>query len=160
MKPFARLIASASLAMAFTFGVLAQDAVAQQSEDNAIRATVGVFFSALSSRNINKVEPLWVRDASVVLINPPDRTPSIGWDAVKKNWETRFDSFSEWSVTPLGASNVQINQGTATATTLVSVQGTNKAGAPQTFSVLLTQVFVKRGEHWLIVTNHASRVPQ
>jgi ketosteroid isomerase-like protein len=140
--------------------VTVQVAPAQQSETDTIKATLTSFFAALSSRDINKVDPLWVHDASVVLINPPDKTASIGWDAVKKNWETRFDSFSEWNVTPKEASNIQINQGTATTTTLVSVQGKNKAGAPQGFSALVTHVFVKRGERWLIVANHASRVPE
>jgi ketosteroid isomerase-like protein len=159
MNCFGRFAVVATTIISLTVVVLVNGASGQQSDTDAVRATLANFFVVLSSRDISKMEPLWVRDANVVLINPPDKAPSIGWDAVKKNWEARYDSFSEWSVTPKEASNVQINQGTAATTTLVSVQGKNKAGAPQGFSALVTQVFVKRGDRWLLVSNHASRVP-
>jgi len=159
MNQIARLAVATTTLMCLALVVLIRGAVAQQSDTDTVKATLNNFFAALSSRDINKMEPLWVRDANVVLVNPPDKAPSIGWDAVKKNWEARFDSFSEWNVTPKEAPNVQINQGTATTTTLVSVQGKNKAGAAQSFSVLVTHVFVKRGDRWLLLTTHASRVP-
>jgi ketosteroid isomerase-like protein len=159
MNRFGRFAVAATTLMYFALMALVHGAAAQQPDTDAVKATLNDFFAALSSRDINKMEPMWVRDANVVLINPPDKAPSIGWDAVKKNWEARFDSFSEWKVTPKEASNVQVNQGTATTTTLVSVQGKNKAGVPQSFSALVTHVFVKRGDLWLLVANHASRVP-
>jgi ketosteroid isomerase-like protein len=136
-----------------------QGAAAQQADIDAVKAAAAGFFAAISSRDVNKVEPLWAKDAGILLINPPDKTPSIGWDAVKKNWEARFDAFSEWKVTPKEGPHVQVNQGTATATAVASVEGKNKAGAPQSFTALVTQVYVKRGDRWLMIANHASRAP-
>src|SRR5262249_15985622 len=159
MNRFATFAAMAASILSLSLMVVVHSATAQQSDVDAVKGTLNNFFVALSSRDINKMEPMWVRDTNVVLVNPPDKSPSIGWDAVGKNCEARFDTFSEWSVTPKEASNVQINQGTATTTTLASVQAKNKAGAPVSFAALVTHVFVKRGDRWLIVATHASRVP-
>jgi hypothetical protein len=49
--------------------------------------------------DIVKMEPLWAHDANVMLINPPDKGISIGWDAVKENWQAAFDAISEIKVT-------------------------------------------------------------
>ncbi len=135
-------------------------ACAQSSDTEGVKAAVNNFFAAASSREMARMEALWVLEPNVVLVLPPDKTPSIGWEAAKKDWQARFNSVAEWNVSAKEAPNIQIFPGLATTTTVVSIQAKTKAGAPQNYSVLLTQVFVKRGDRWLLVANHGSRAPE
>jgi ketosteroid isomerase-like protein len=157
-----RIIAIAVAAVALLFlglGMLVNSASAQQSDADAVKAAVYGVFAALSARDMSKMEALWVHDDNVVVINVRDKVPSIGWDAGKKNWEAVFDFFSEVSAVPKEGPHIQINQGTASTTTVVAVQAKNKAGQPLSFTVLATQVYLKRGDRWLAVAHHASRAP-
>ena len=45
------------------------------------------------SRDIAKMEPLWVHDANVMLINPRDKAVSIGWDQATGNGSPRGAGF-------------------------------------------------------------------
>jgi ketosteroid isomerase-like protein len=157
-----RIIAVAAAALALLFlglGMPVNSASAQQSDADAVKAAVYGVFAALSARDMSKMEALWVHDDNVVVINVRDKAPSIGWDAGKKNWEAVFDFFSEVSAVPKEGPHIQINQGSASTTTVVAVQGKNKAGQPLSFTVLATQVYLKRGDRWLAVAHHASRAP-
>lgn len=58
-----------------------------QTDIAAIKAAISSFHAALGALDIAKMEPLWAHNATVMLINPRDKSVTIGWDAVKKNWE-------------------------------------------------------------------------
>jgi ketosteroid isomerase-like protein len=161
-RPANRLIAIAVAILVLPFlglGVLVNVASAQQPDADAVKAAVYGVFAALSARDISKMEVLWVHDDNVAVLNVRDKTPSIGWDAGKKNWEAVIDFFSEVKAEPKEGPYIQINQGVASTTTVVAVQGKNKTGQPLSFTVLATQVYVKRGDRWLAVAHHASRAP-
>ena len=66
-------------------------ACAQSADTEAVKAALNNFFAAASSREMAKMEALWVLEPNVVLVLPPDRTPSIGWEAAKKDWQARFE---------------------------------------------------------------------
>lgn len=158
MKRFLAFAGAIAL-VCFAMLMPTQRSGAQQSDGEAMKATLTSFFAAATDRDIAKMGALWVQEPSVVLVLPPDKTPAIGWEAAKKSWQARFDSVAEWTVSPKEASNIQINQGTATATTVVAIHAKTKAGAAQSYNVLLTQVFLKRGDRWLLIANHGSRAP-
>jgi hypothetical protein len=42
----------------------------------------------------------------------------------------------------------------------VGVEGKNKSGQALSFTIIETQVYEKRGDRWLMVSHHASRVPE
>jgi ketosteroid isomerase-like protein len=107
---------------------------------------------------MSKMDPLWVHGADVVVVNVPNKVPSIGWDAAKKNWEAVFDHWSEVSARP-NDPHIQFIQGAASTTTIVTVNGKTKDGQPASQSVMATQIFVKHGQRWLAVAHHASRIP-
>ena len=159
MNRIAAVAVSTAALLFLGLGMLVNNASAQQSDADAVKAAVYGVFAALSARDMSKMEALWLHDDNVVVINVRDKAPSIGWDAGKKNWEAVFDFFSEVSAVPKEGPHIQINQGTASTTTVVAVQGKNKAGQPLSFTVLATQVYLKRGDRWLAVAHHASRVP-
>jgi hypothetical protein len=41
----------------------------------------------------------------------------------------------------------------------VGVEGKDKRGQALSFTIIETQVYEKRGDRWLMVSHHASRVP-
>ena len=43
---------------------------------------------------------------------------------------------------------------------VVGVEGKNKSGQALSFTIIETQVYEKRGDRWLMVSHHASRVPE
>jgi ketosteroid isomerase-like protein len=131
----------------------------QQSDAEAVKAAVYAIYAALSARDMGMMEPLWVHNSDVVVVNVRNKVPSIGWDACKKNWQSVFDAYSEVRAVPEHAPHIQFLHGVASATSVIAVQGKNKAGQPLSLSVLSTQIFVKPGDRWLAVAHHASRVP-
>jgi ketosteroid isomerase-like protein len=62
-----------------------------QTDIAAVKAAISSFHVALGALDIAKMEPLWAHNATVMLINPRDKSVTIGWDDVKKNWETVFN---------------------------------------------------------------------
>src|SRR5258707_5016917 len=76
--------------------VLAGDGIgyAQQGSNNDnLNAAVNAFHAALSNLDIGKMQNVWAQEPYVVLINPRDNAPAIGWDAVKKDWQERGFGF-------------------------------------------------------------------
>ena len=105
------------------------------------------------------MEAVWAHDADVMLVNPRDKSPTVGWDAVKKNWEATFDVWSELKVTRTGGST-HVSGNAAWATSVADVVGKTKAGMAVNTPTLESDVFEKRDGKWLIVSHSAWRVPQ
>ena len=89
------------------------------------------------------------------------KAPAIGWDAVKKDWQDGvFGFWAELKLSPKQAPQIHIDQGTAWTTGVVGVEGKNKSGQALSFTIIETQVYEKRGGRWLMVSHHASQVPE
>ena len=125
------------------------------ADTEAVKAAIYGIYAALSERDMRKMETFWVHDENVVVINVPNKVPSIGWDACKKNWEAVINSFSKVSA-KVQPPHIHFIHGAAAATTAIEVHGTSKDGQPESLSVLATQIFVKHGERWLAIAHHAS----
>jgi ketosteroid isomerase-like protein len=69
------------------------------AQDADVKAAVAAYHAALTSLDLSKMKALWAYDGNVILINPADKAVSVGWDAVKKNWEGTFTFFSQLDVT-------------------------------------------------------------
>ena len=139
----------------FTAGAQAQ----QSADDKAIVAAVDGVNAAISSRDSGKMASLWAQEPYVMLANPRDKTPSFGWDAVKKDWETAFAFWSDFKVTRTGEAQVHATPTVAWSSSTADVQGRTKDDKPLSFRVIQTDVFEKRGDRWLLVSHHASRIP-
>ena len=133
----------------------------QRSDSDNVNAAINAFHAALSNLDIGKMQNVWAQEPYVVLINPRDKAPAVGWDAVKKDWQERvFGFWGELTLSPKQAPHVHIDQGTAWTTAVVGVEGKNKSGQALSFTIVETQVYEKRGDRWLMVSHHASRVPE
>ena len=148
-----------SLIIAGIAGVLMPLSAAQSSEAEALGTLLNRYFSIASERDMSKLEPLWVHDPGVVLVFPSDRQAAVGWEAVKKSYQARFDSVSDWKLTAKEPPHIQVHPDGAITTTPVLIQATAKSGAAVSYTLLFTQVFVRRGDQWLLVASHGSRVP-
>ena len=147
-----------------SIGLLAGNGIghAQQSDADKVKAAIDGFHTAISSLDIRKMDDVWAHEPYAMVVNPRDKTVTVGWDAIRKNFEgTVFQFWSELKVTGRDAPTIHINGETAWATGIAVASGKPKAGgdainAP-TFE---SAVFEKRGDRWLIVSWSAWRVPQ
>src|SRR5262249_31758994 len=152
------------LALAVGVALLADNGLvhAQQSDADKIKATIDGFYAALSALDIRKMDDVWAHDSYVTVINPRDRTVTVGWDAVRKTFETEvFPFWSELKVTGRDFSHIHINGGVAWTNGISVVSGTSKAtGVSVNSPTFETGIFEKRGDGWVIVSWSAWRVPQ
>ena len=158
----ARLSTHTTGATALLLGLalFATGAQAQQSaDDKAIVAAVDGVNAAISSRDLGKMDALWAQEPYVMLVNPRDKTPAYGREAVKKGWETAFAFWSDFKVTRTGAVQVHATPTVAWSSSTADVQGRTNDDKPLSFRVIQTDVFEKRADRWLLVSHHASRIP-
>src|SRR5262249_46633676 len=133
----------------------------QRSDSDNVNAAVNAFHAALSNLDIGKMQNVWAQEPYVVLINPRDKTPAIGWDAVKKEWQDGgFGLLARFKQLTKRAPHIHVDQTTAWTTGVVGVEGKNKSGQALSFTIIETQVYEKRGDRWLMVSHHASGVPE
>ena len=129
---------------------------AQQSD---IKSAIDAFHAAVSSLDMTKMEPIWAHEKYVMLINPNDKSISVGWDAVKKNWETTFSSVAGLKVTQSGAPQIRIKGDAAWATGIAESEVKTKTGGVFDGSTFETNIFEKLGGRWLLVSHFSWRVP-
>src|SRR4029078_3477646 len=148
-----------SFAIACFAGILVHAAAAQASEAENLAALLNRYFTVVSDRDMAKLETLWINAPSVVLLCPSDKQAAVGWEGVKKSYQARFDSVSDWKLSAKEPPHIQIRPGSAITTPPVLIQATAKSGAAVSYTLLFTQVFVQRDNQWLLVASHGSRVP-
>lgn len=133
---------------------------AQQADVGSVKAAVEAFHAALGTLDAAKMDPLWAHDAYVTSINPRDKSISVGWDAVRKNWEAIFNLDSELKVTQTDGPHIHVDGNVAWSTGMVNAALKLKAGSAVNAPTFEAAVFEKRGSQWLLVSHAAWRVPQ
>ena len=131
-------------------------ALAQQSDVEAVKAAHASFLAALGSLDIKEMAPLWAHENYVTVVNPGDKSISVGWDAVNKHWQDGvFKNNSELKVTDVDGPHISVNGNVAWLTGITHAQGKMKNGNSVDGNVLATQVFEKQGSRWLLVSTVA-----
>jgi ketosteroid isomerase-like protein len=125
-----------------------------------VKTAVALYHAALSSLDTTKIESLWAHDDSVMHVEPSSKTVTLGWRAVKKNLENFFGGFSELKISQAEGPHIQVKGDIAWSTGVTSAAGKTKAGDPLTLQVIDTQIFERRHDTWLVVSNIALPVPQ
>ena len=133
---------------------------AQQSDIDSVKAAVAAYHAAIGSLDMSKMDPLWAHDAYVTAIQPRDKGISVGWDAVKKSWETLPNVWSDLKVTQTDGPHIHIDGNVAWSVGIANAAGKTKAGETVSAPTYETDVFEKRGSQWLLVSHTAARVPQ
>ena len=130
------------------------------AQEADINAAVDAYHVALGSLDVSKMEPLWAHDNNVMLINPADRSISVGWDAVKKDWEAQFNFLSDLKVTQVDGPHISVKDDVAWATGIANAAAKSKTGADVGGLVYELDVFEKREGRWLLVSHTALAVPK
>jgi ketosteroid isomerase-like protein len=130
------------------------------AQEADIKAAINAFHAALGSLDVSKMEPLWAHDANVISIQPRDKSISVGWDAVKKDWENTFSRTSELKVTEIAGPYIQVRDDVAWATGIEEAVVKTKTGQTFTAPTYDAMIFEKRGGQWLLVSQIALRVPK
>jgi ketosteroid isomerase-like protein len=150
----------AVFARALLFSVVILLAVGAKSyaQESDVKAAINAYHAALGSLDMSKMEPLWAHDINVILINPADKSVSVGWDAVKKDWQAQFNFLSELKVTQADGPHVSVKGDVAWATGIANAAAKSKAGADA--GGLVYESDVKRDGRWLLVSHVALQVPK
>jgi len=147
-------------ALLFSFVVVLAGGSKSYAQEADIKAAVEAYHAALGSLDVSKMEPLWAHDANVILINPGDRSISVGWDAVKNDWEAQFNFLSDLKVTQADGPRVSVKDDVAWATGIANAVAKSKTGADVGGLVYESDVFEKREGRWLLVSHTALAVPK
>lgn len=154
-----RILLAGAATAAAGLALMPEQAAAQQSDADKVKAVLDAFGAALSARDMGKMEAVWAHDAHATVINPRDKSVAVGWDAVQKNWEAVFGAWSEIKVTRVSGP-IHVSGNVAWATGIADVVGKTKAGATVNAPTLSSDVFERRGDKWLMVSHSAWRIPQ
>jgi ketosteroid isomerase-like protein len=127
------------------------------SEREAVIKANRAFYRAFESLDVEHMEGVWSRDASIVCIHPGWRKLE-GWGPVMNSWERIFDNVFEmkFEITEV---DVRIASDLAVIVTEENLtqRGYDGIGRSQ---VLATNVFERAGGKWLLVLHHGSPVMQ
>jgi uncharacterized protein (TIGR02246 family) len=131
-----------------------------QSDTDNVKAVIDAYHAALSALDAAKMAALWAQDDGVMDIEPSDKAITLGWHAVKKNFETEFSGFSELKVTQGNGPHIRVKGDVAWSTGIANAIAKTRAGDAISAGVFETDVFEKRDGHWLLVSHTASQVPR
>jgi ketosteroid isomerase-like protein len=154
-----RTVLAGTAAAAAGLALRNNQAAAQQPDADKVKAALDAFYAALSALDMGKMDVVWAHDVDAMLVNPRDKSISVGWDAIKKNWETVFGGWSELKVARTGGT-IHISGNVAWAMGTADVVGKSKDGAAVNFTALNADVLEKRGDNWLMVSHGGWRAPQ
>ena len=129
------------------------------SEEAAVKSTMASFYTALSSRDMSKMQAIWAHVPYATLLNPRDKAAAVGWSDISKRWQDVFDHWSYLNLTSKELPQVHVKGNAAWSHSMGLAQGTGKDGQQTEFVTLQTDVFEKIGNRWLLVSHHASLQP-
>lgn len=113
---------------------------------------------AFSKLDVKAIEATWAQDGSVSVIHPSSKAPILGWEAVQKTYADHPVRYKDFSVA-MNNPQVTTNGNVAWVIGIEKVYAHRANGDVLDISALTTNIFEKRGDKWLLVHHHASRMP-
>lgn len=153
-----RSAAALGLLAALTLAAL-RPAAAQTSDEETVRAAIGAYHAAFSSRDIKAMEVLWAHTAAVAAIHPFSQTSLVGWQAVRRSYEETFARFADVSISTTEP-HITVHQGIAWVVATETLRGHRPGGEAMANSSMSTNILEKQGGRWLMVLHHASGTPR
>ena len=140
---------------------LALSAGAQQASDiEAVKAANQSFYKALSARDAKAMEAVWAKKPYVTNVGPSNKMIAVGYaDAVSQYWPKAFGGMSKIAVTPTVA-QVQSDGKIAWVVGTEAADLQTKGGQSLRFNIIVTNIFEKDGERWLMVSHQALPIPK
>lgn len=138
-------------------------ALAQSAADiGAVTAANNAFYAAELRLDLPSMEKVWAHEEYVALAGPRAVAPLIGWTALQPYFARNFGNMAQFSLKPVDA-HVHVNGDTAWVVGKEEVGNTSKLkdGTPiSSRPTIVTNIFEKHGDNWLMVAHHAQEIPQ
>jgi hypothetical protein len=114
----------------------------------------------LSARDMCATEKLWTCAPNNMLIAPPTNPVThVGWDAIKRNWETYWPTFIQFSVSMVVAS-VNVNGPVAWVHGIETSRRRSKSGEVTSSRNHGTNIFVNHGGSWFLEFHQSALIPE
>jgi ketosteroid isomerase-like protein len=130
------------------------------SEASKVEAANLAYYKALSARDLGAMELVWTCAADNILIAPPVNPHShVGWTAIKRNWETYWPMFDQFSVS-MRVNKVNVTGPVAWVHGIETSRRRMKNGDVSNSRNFGTNIFAKRDGRWLMVFHQSAVIPQ
>jgi ketosteroid isomerase-like protein len=131
--------------------------MAAMSDREALIEANQNFYHAFESLDLEKMEPIWLRDSKIVCIHPGWRKLA-GWGPIMNSWERIFDGVFEMSF-ELRDLHLIVSGDMGVVVTEENLTQRGYEGTTRT-QVLATNIYERVGTRWMMVVHHGSPVIQ
>jgi len=114
------------------------------------------FYEALCGLDLDEMELVWWHGGEVRCIHP-GWDVVVGWRAIRDSWQAIFASSPGLSVVP-DEVEISMHDGLAWVQCLERISNSADDDEGKSFA-RATNLFVKKGDAWLLILHHASPVP-
>ena len=110
----------------------------------------------------NAMAALWANKPYVTNIGPGSKAVDVGYENAVTKWiaETVPSRYSELKAQVTSIAAVEVNGNVAWVVGMENASGKNKAGEAISFDAMVTDIYEKDGDKWLMVSHHAQRPPK
>ena len=156
-------IRNLALAATLLWGVGSIEVRAQSQADVAavLEANNG-YYAALSALDMAAMGNVWAHEDYVSQVGPRNATPLTGWTTIQPYLAKTWANFSELKVKPVEPrARVNGNVGWVIGQEEVGSTSRLKNGTPiSSRPTIVTNIFEKHGDKWLLVSHHAQEPSQ
>ena len=122
----------------------------------AITAANAEFYDAVEACAIDRMEAVWSHDANVRCVHP-GWDVVVGWGRVRESWEYMFENEPQMRISPAEV-YVQTSGDLAWVSCIENITVFQESSF-ESIQAAATNLFVRRGERWLMIHHHASPIP-
>ena len=128
------------------------------SETSKVKAVNLAYYKALSARDLRSMEAVWTCAADNILIAPPVNPHShVGWTAIKRNWETYWPTFDQFSVS-MRVTKVNLTGPVAWVHGIETSHRRKKTGEISSSRNYGTNIFVNRDGRWRMTFHQSAMI--
>ena len=133
-----------------------------QADVAAVIAANNGYYVALSALDMAAMENVWAHEDYASQVGPRNAAPLTGWTTIQPYLAKTWANFSELKVRPVELrARVNGNVGWVIAQEEVGSPSRLKNGTPiSSRPTIVTNIFEKHGDKWLLVSNHAQEPSQ
>ena len=138
---------------------MAKRTAAEAASASKVKAVNNAYYKALSDRDMRAMEKVWTCATDNILIAPPTNPVThVGWEAIKRNWEAYWPTFSRFSVSMV-VTMVNINGPVA----MHGIETSNrraKTGDLSSSRNYGTNIFINCDGSWLMAFHQSAMIPE
>lgn len=140
--------------------LLASNASAPQADLEGVKAASQAFYEALAVIDDGAaMARVWAHAPYVTMAGPRSKSILVGWDAHRKYWKDVNERFSERNVS-LSEQHIHVNGDLAWEMGQEIGTAKFKDGTILEVDFIVTNVYEKMGDRWVMVSHHVQPKPQ